>query len=69
MADEHTGGDSARTVIVAVLANLAIAVAKFVAAAITGSSSPMPSPRRHSMSRLPGAKISVSTPRDQMPTS
>jgi cation diffusion facilitator family transporter len=39
MADENEGGDSARTVIVAVLANLAIAVAKIVAALLTGSAS------------------------------
>jgi cation diffusion facilitator family transporter len=39
MAEDAKGGDSARTVIVAVAANLAIAIAKIVAAVFTGSAS------------------------------
>jgi cation diffusion facilitator family transporter len=39
VAGKNKGGDSARTVIVAVLANLGIAVAKIVAAILTGSAS------------------------------
>jgi cation diffusion facilitator family transporter len=39
MAEDAKGGDSARTVIVAVAANLAIAIAKIVAALFTGSAS------------------------------
>src|SRR5690349_875313 len=40
MTDEqHGGGDSKRTIVVAVIANLAIAVAKTVAALLTGSTS------------------------------
>jgi cation diffusion facilitator family transporter len=39
MAEDAKGGDSARTVIVAVAANLAIAIAKIVAALFTGSPS------------------------------
>ena len=39
MSEKPEGGDSARTVIVAVLANLGIAIAKIVAALLTGSAS------------------------------
>ncbi|MGW5153604.1 cation diffusion facilitator family transporter, partial [Rhodococcus koreensis] len=39
VAEEDTGGESARTVIIAFSANVGVAIAKSVAATVTGSAS------------------------------